>query len=235
MTRHRRGSVLYIVRQPTSGLVKVGISDDLPRRLAEIQAHCGQLLEVLGTYDLGDIETHCHQIGAEHCTLGEWFKPEVLDVLAAWLPRRPGKPFLSRCAVCQRWFRVKGGKGMICGSDLCRKTQVREVGRMAAADPYRPTKALTTTIKVSACAVCRARLERRGRGKARVLCGSAECRREYSIRLAGPTNKKCDVSDCHRRALTRGWCSTHYARWRAHGDPTVALPRGGAVPKERVV
>lgn len=31
----------------------------------------------------------------------------------------------------------------------------------------------------------------------------------------------CAVEDCERGAVTRGWCSTHYKRWRRHGDPNV--------------
>ena len=30
----------------------------------------------------------------------------------------------------------------------------------------------------------------------------------------------CSVEGCKTAARTRGWCSTHYARWRTHGDPT---------------
>lgn len=28
----------------------------------------------------------------------------------------------------------------------------------------------------------------------------------------------CSVPHCERPAQARGWCSTHYARWRLHGD-----------------
>ena len=32
--------------------------------------------------------------------------------------------------------------------------------------------------------------------------------------------KTCDVDGCEKGGkLTRGWCSTHYSRWRKHGDP----------------
>lgn len=33
--------------------------------------------------------------------------------------------------------------------------------------------------------------------------------------MTGP----CSIADCSRRSRTRGWCSTHYERWRVHGDP----------------
>lgn len=34
-------------------------------------------------------------------------------------------------------------------------------------------------------------------------------------------SKKCSVEDCDRVKTARGWCQTHYARWRKHGDVTV--------------
>ena len=35
---------------------------------------------------------------------------------------------------------------------------------------------------------------------------------------------RCTVDGCSRPLLARGWCSTHYSRWRTHGDPVVAVP-----------
>ncbi len=39
----------------------------------------------------------------------------------------------------------------------------------------------------------------------------------------------CSVEGCDREAVARGWCPTHWARWRKHGDPL----HGGAVHKRR--
>lgn len=33
----------------------------------------------------------------------------------------------------------------------------------------------------------------------------------------------CSVDDCTRVVRARGWCVTHYERWRQHGDVTVVL------------
>lgn len=37
--------------------------------------------------------------------------------------------------------------------------------------------------------------------------------------------RTCIQSDCEKPAATRGWCSTHYRRWRLYGDPEYVTPR----------
>ena len=34
----------------------------------------------------------------------------------------------------------------------------------------------------------------------------------------------CTVPDCERPHLARGWCGTHYRRWRLYGDPAAYAP-----------
>ena len=36
--------------------------------------------------------------------------------------------------------------------------------------------------------------------------------------------RKCSFEGCFNEVRARGWCSTHWKRWRKHGDPS-ALPR----------
>lgn len=31
--------------------------------------------------------------------------------------------------------------------------------------------------------------------------------------------RTCSIPDCDRRHDSRGWCYTHYQRWKRHGDP----------------
>lgn len=35
--------------------------------------------------------------------------------------------------------------------------------------------------------------------------------------------RTCSIDGCDAPADARGWCSKHYARWRAHGDPLMVL------------
>ncbi len=47
--------------------------------------------------------------------------------------------------------------------------------------------------------------------------------------------KYCTINDCTRNAWARGYCSTHYSRWRRNGDPLKVLPKHTAGPiKERL-
>lgn len=48
--------------------------------------------------------------------------------------------------------------------------------------------------------------------------------------MADPT---CSVNDCTRPVRARGWCVTHYERWRQHGDVDVLLVQRN--PSECVV
>jgi hypothetical protein len=38
------------------------------------------------------------------------------------------------------------------------------------------------------------------------------------------TKSTCSVDGCERIEWSRGWCNTHYAHWRAHGDPVNKMP-----------
>lgn len=36
----------------------------------------------------------------------------------------------------------------------------------------------------------------------------------------------CTIDDCGRPLRARGWCATHWLRWRTHGDPLMTLYPG---------
>lgn len=37
------------------------------------------------------------------------------------------------------------------------------------------------------------------------------------------TELQCSINGCERRVAARGWCRTHYSRWKIHGDPLTVL------------
>jgi len=46
------------------------------------------------------------------------------------------------------------------------------------------------------------------------------------------TPRPCSIEGCSNPHHARGWCTTHYTRWRLYGDPfyvTPATERGAAV------
>lgn len=37
--------------------------------------------------------------------------------------------------------------------------------------------------------------------------------------------KKCSIEGCEKKAIARGWCTTHYQRWENYGDPEYPVNR----------
>lgn len=44
--------------------------------------------------------------------------------------------------------------------------------------------------------------------------------------------RQCDIEGCAGAHKSRGWCDTHYQRWRKHGDPLRVLT-SGPTPRSR--
>lgn len=65
--------------------------------------------------------------------------------------------------------------------------------------------------------------------KSLALCGKhyARMRRRGTLELEHlpQQGRECTVEDCVSDALSRGFCSTHYDRWRRHGDPLADFTR----------
>jgi hypothetical protein len=45
---------------------------------------------------------------------------------------------------------------------------------------------------------------------------------------------ECSINGCDRLTKGRGWCSTHYERWRVHGDPQIIKIQRGMPLEDRV-
>ena len=48
--------------------------------------------------------------------------------------------------------------------------------------------------------------------------------------------RSCSIKDCENTGkLTRGWCTKHYARYRAHGDPLFTKTREHSIPDKELL
>lgn len=46
-------------------------------------------------------------------------------------------------------------------------------------------------------------------------------------------SRPCSIPGCDRPLCARGFCTSHWAKWRRYGDPEAVVPRGGkTVPLE---
>ncbi len=47
------------------------------------------------------------------------------------------------------------------------------------------------------------------------------------------SDRVCSIETCSKPAASRGWCWTHYLRWRKYGDPMFTKYRNDMTPLER--
>lgn len=74
-------STIYILRAIGTGKIKIGISDDVTRRMGEIQAMCPVPLELVDTLEHSDFEMEAtmHRLSSLHWSHGEWFDEAALE------------------------------------------------------------------------------------------------------------------------------------------------------------
>lgn len=97
--------MIYFIRGTRSGMVKIGATDSLKRRLGELQTGSPEPLEVLALVEGGaDQERMLHERFSDARALGEWFHPhnELLSFIEK-LARDPRlHPALARLTTRQR-------------------------------------------------------------------------------------------------------------------------------------
>lgn len=79
--------MIYLLQAGPGGPIKIGHTNDLPRRIALLQTGCADTLQLLGAYEgnPGD-ERVIHRTLAAHRIRGEWFRPDA-EVLACCASR----------------------------------------------------------------------------------------------------------------------------------------------------
>lgn len=111
------------------------------------------------------------------------------------------QPTEKTCGTCRKiklvteFHRDRSRQG---GFEACCKA-CRSAARMA----------LRGTVNTGTCLHCGEEFARKGvKGIVPAYCYKTECYR------------RCDVDGCDEWGRTKGYCATHYARYRKHGDPT---------------
>lgn len=84
-------SLVYFIRRASDGVIKIGVSRDVTKRLGGLQTSTPDELSLVGTIP-GDerVEAEWHARFAAAHIRGEWFRP-VPDLLAAIAALRPNK------------------------------------------------------------------------------------------------------------------------------------------------
>lgn len=107
-----RRAALYVIRNETSGQIKIGRSVDPDHRLRTLQTGCPDRLRIEALVAAaGDTERLLHQDLAAFRQRGEWFAP------AAWEVLRPALRALEPLSGCI-WLRAKPFENTENGADL---------------------------------------------------------------------------------------------------------------------
>ena len=82
--------LLYFVRNPMSGLIKIGVTTNFTKRMTDLSHANGAWLEVLSVRKRQSVETEAslHGVFARHRTVGEWFSPDPELVDVATMPQK---------------------------------------------------------------------------------------------------------------------------------------------------
>lgn len=78
---------VYVLQQGSGGPVKIGIANDIKRRVMALNTGASIALDVLKSHEMEDashsrlVERYLHKILDKHRLNGEWFSPEALTEL----------------------------------------------------------------------------------------------------------------------------------------------------------
>lgn len=82
---YEEGEVVYVVHAPDSGRLKIGRTNDVRKRLSQLQSSSPVRLYLAATFlpDSGHSEGSLHEQFGLHRIHGEWFSDDILDDLLA--------------------------------------------------------------------------------------------------------------------------------------------------------
>lgn len=75
--------MIYVIQESGSGNVKLGFTDDIHKRLIDLQVCNPNELRVIAVWPGGKLEDEklFHQYFSEKCVRGEWFNSEIIKTL----------------------------------------------------------------------------------------------------------------------------------------------------------
>jgi hypothetical protein len=80
-------SIVYVLHAPEVRKIKIGVTDNLDRRFAEIQAMSPAMLEIIRRVDDLNmaVEQDVHELCRGHLSHGEWFHEDALPQFDRWV------------------------------------------------------------------------------------------------------------------------------------------------------
>jgi hypothetical protein len=109
---------LYLIRNPATGLVKVGISRNVTQRLYSLEVAAGMKLELLGCVAGGErLERFLHRHFSADRALGEWF--------------RQSRQLTDLAVIAVLTNNVQAMERFVAKRFVLNKTQMRAIERMA--------------------------------------------------------------------------------------------------------
>lgn len=137
----RKSEFVYFIRAELTGLIKIGVSRDMEKRLSALQTGSPDKLVVLGVIRCTsprERELQLHGMFRRDWDHGEWFRPSeaLLSLIAAEAVSLEADAENKRAAMIQSWL----DRGIITGDPAWRRNLDRpdETGHPASAPAPQP-------------------------------------------------------------------------------------------------